>query len=385
MGTKSSVSHMGWDIHRKFSKVTARDAANRLLWRRRVDHSDRATMRELLRSWPAGTPVILEATFGWGWISDELRACGLVPHLANSRKVAGWRDARGLAKSDRIDSDLLSELWVQQPHWWEVWLAPPIVREWRELLRYRMSLVATQTGIKNRIHAVLHRYGILHEHSDLFGVAGRRFLQLLLVDPEAPLAGSARIVLKGLLQLLDHVRRQIAGATRIFRGQLASTPTSQLVMSLPGIGRVLAYTILAEIGCIERFASQEHLAAYSLLAPRARDSGTEKHEESPQGRRIGHAGRRTLKWAWIEAAHGAVRSGGYFRQRFDELIERGKSPGRAYIVVGHELCRLSYVLLKKNVAYCETRPARPSRKSRPGTGQPVGPMVAGVKRLQTSR
>jgi transposase len=126
--------------------------------------------------------VILEGTFGWGWLGDELSAAGLDPHLANSKKVASWRDARGLAKSNRVDADLLSELWNQQPRWWEVWLAPAEVRGQREWFRYRMSLVKTQTTLKNRIHAVLHRHGIVNEHSDLFGVKGRLFLQQQLSE-----------------------------------------------------------------------------------------------------------------------------------------------------------------------------------------------------------
>jgi len=59
--------------------------------------------------------VILEGAFGWSWLSEEIPAAGLEPHLASSRKVAAWREANGLAKTDRTDADLLSELWSQQP------------------------------------------------------------------------------------------------------------------------------------------------------------------------------------------------------------------------------------------------------------------------------
>ena len=179
MKTGATVTQVGLDSHRKFSKVTARDAEGRVVWRQRLQHTDRAELRKRLQEWPKGVPVVLEGTFGWGWLSDELLEAGFDPHLASSSKVAAWRTARGIAKSDRTDADLLSELWTQQPRWWEVWLAPPAVRELREWLRYRMSLVMTQTALKNRIHAVLHRHGIVHEYSDLFGVAGRWFLNLL--------------------------------------------------------------------------------------------------------------------------------------------------------------------------------------------------------------
>ena len=101
MKTKRIVSHVGCDCHRKFSKVTARDYEGNIVWRQRLDHADREKLREQLRSWPLGTPVVMEATFGWGWLCDEMRDAGLDPHLASSAKVAAWRKARGLAKSDR--------------------------------------------------------------------------------------------------------------------------------------------------------------------------------------------------------------------------------------------------------------------------------------------
>jgi transposase len=387
MRTKAKVTQIGLDGHKTFGKTTSRGTDNRIVWRERLEYRDRGKLREQLSRWPKGTPVILESTFGWGWTSDELLAAGLEPHLANCRKVAAWRDARGLAKSNRIDSDLLSELWGEKSRWWEVWLAPPEVREQREWMRYRMALVRMQTGIKNRIHAVLHRHGIVSEEADLFGTKGRRMLHSLAVPPadDVTLPESGRATLKGYLQLLDHVRRQIAGVTRDLRKQLEKTTEGRRLMSLPGIAWILAYTILAEIGRIERFGSARHLASYSLVVPRANDSG-EEDPDGPKGRHIGHAGRRTLKWAWIEAAHGAVRSGGRFRQIFDRVTNGGKKDrNRGYITVGHELCRLAYVLLKKDVDYREDRPERPGRRSkgknkkrvsRPGMGQPDHPMVA---------
>jgi transposase len=340
--------------------------------------------------------VILESSFGWEWICEELERAGLEPLLASSRKVAAWRDARGMAKSNRTDADLLSELWSQRPRWWQVWLAPQAVRDRREWLRYRMSLVRMQTGLKNRIHAILHRHGIVHDLADVFGTRGRRMLLLLANDTQGEcLRESARATLKGYMQLLDHLRRQIAAVTRIVYRQLEATPEAQRLQGLPGVGRILAHAILAEVGDFGRFRSAKHLASYSLLAPRAFDSG-EDDEEAPKGRHVGHIGRRTLKWAWIEAAHGAVQRGGRFREVFDRYTDGGqRNRNRGYILVGHELCRTAYAISKKKTEYRDDPPERPgsskrraasgrrdrppggtSRKSRPGTGQPEHPMVA---------
>ena len=392
MKMNGKITGIGLDSHRTFSSVSARGVDGKIVWRKRLEHADRGPLREELRTWPEGTPVVLEGTFGWGWLSDELSAAGLEPHLASSRKVAAWRNARGLAKSNRTDADLLSELWGQQPRWWEVWLAPPEVRSQREWLRYRMTLVRLQTGLKNRIHAILHRHGMVHGETDLFGTSGRRFLNLLVAPNDTTLPESARAMLKGYLQLLDQLRRQIANVTRELRRQITRTPAGERLRTLPGIDYILGYTILAEVGRIERFRSAKHLASYSLLAPRAYDSGDDDGE-APKGRHVGHAGRRTLKWAWIEAAHGAVRSGGRFREIFDRRTHGGtRDRNRGYIAVGHELCRTAYALWKKEIDYTDTPPPRPGRgkhprglrraakgipgRSRPGTGQPEHPMVA---------
>lgn len=380
METLQKVSHIGCDLHKQFTIATARDARNRLLWRQRLDHRDRPKLLAQLEAWPRGTPVIFEASFGWGWFADAVQAAALEPHLASSRKVAAWRDARGLPKSNRVDADLLSELWGQQPRWWEVWLAPPKVRDQREWLRYRMALVRIQTGLKNRMHAVLHRHGVVHEFADLFGRDGRRFLSLLVGANDVTLPESGRMTLKGQLQLLDQVRRQMAQATRVFRRTVQRNPITERLRRIPGIADVLAYTLVAEIGAIERFRNSKHLASYALLAPRADDSG-EPEDGPPQGRHVGHVGRRTLKWAFIEAAHAAVRHGGRWRQKFDRCTEGGqRNRNRGYIAVARALAQVVDVVWRKEVAYTEEPPPRPgarrrSKRSRPGTGQPDDAMV----------
>jgi transposase len=355
-GTPAKVMQMGLDCHKNFTRVTARDQHGRVAWRVRLEHADRDKLREQLRRWPK-VPVVLEGTFGWGWISDELKEAGLDPHLASSRKTAAWRDARGLAKSNKIDADLLSELWAEKEPWWEVWLAPPAVRDQREWLRYRMTLVRMQTGIKNRIHATLHRHGILHEHSDLFGKLGLKFLEALVKTPDGTLRESARCTLRGYLKLLAQVRRQIAEVTRELRRQVGVSAAGELWRSLPGVSWVLAYTILAEVGRIERFKDGRHLCSYSLVVPIANDSGDED-DATPIGRHVGHIGRRTLKWAMINAARGAVRKSAFFRAIHDRRTDGGKrDKGRGYIAVARELCRVGYSCVKQGRRYHEERPA----------------------------
>ena len=119
----------------------------------------------------------------------------------------------------------------------------------------------------------LHRHGVLHEFSDLFGKAGQAFLQELNADKKITLRRSVKLTLKGHLELLDQVRRQIAEVTRELQCQVRTNPEAELWRSLPDISWVLAYTIAAEVGRIDRFKTGRRLSSYSLPVPRADDTG----------------------------------------------------------------------------------------------------------------
>jgi len=389
----TSVRSVGMDVHYKFSTVTMRDGQARVVRRERLDHRDRSALQQALSRWPKQTPMVLEASFGWGWLADLMQELGLRPQLSNCYKIEQMRKARGLAKTNKKDADLLSLLPYEADGWWKVWMAPPEVRDRREWMRHRASLVGVQTQTKNRISAVLHRHGIIHEHSDLFGVRGRRFLaEICHVGgtedvhlPDGALAG-----LRGLVELLGHVRGQLAGIARELRGQLERSSLARRLDGIPGIGLILAHTLMAEIGQIERFGHHRSLASYSLLAPIANDTGQEEGKR-PLGRHLGHRGNRMLKWAFLEAAHGAVKTGGKWRRLFDSATEGGKKDrNRGYIKVARELVKVVYVVWKKNMEYTDAPPPRPSRSARrraeaffdnarSGTGQLYRPMVPALQ------
>jgi transposase len=373
------------DVHYKFSNVTFRDQGGRVVRRERLDHPRRAELREQVSRWPQGVPIVLEASFGWGWLSDVLSEAGLEPHLSNCYKLEQMRKARGWVKTNKKDADLVSLLPLETTDWWEVWRAPVEVRNRREQMRFRGDLVALQTAVKNRIHAVFHRHGIFHEFSDLFEGQGRRFLVELCLGGSESLSPEALQALRGQVRLLDHLRRQLADVAWILRKQLARTPLIRRLKTIKGFGVILSHVLTAEIGRIERFRNHKALASYSLLAPRSQDTGEDDPGRSPRGRHLGTRGNRTLKWAFIEAAHGAVRSGGRWRAMFDRVTDGGtKDRNRGYIKVARELGKVVYVVWAKGVDYQPDAPARPGsskkkQSSRSGTGQPFHPMVHAVR------
>ena len=173
--------------------------------------------------------------------------------------------AKHEAKTDRCDSDRLGKFQLRGilP---ESYLAPPEVRQRRERTRYRMALSALRTAVKNRAQAILHRHGILHDFSDLFGKAGRRFLD------DLALPDGSRQALQGCLELLDSLTLLIDEVEQWMVENLEEDDIVRLLMTIPGVGLILAHVIRAEIGEIERFPTFRHLASYAGLAPMSDDT-----------------------------------------------------------------------------------------------------------------
>jgi hypothetical protein len=167
--------YVGIDLHRRRSVIVRMTPQGEVLETVRVDNDPVALSLELAKAGP-DPEVVLEATYGWYWAADLLQACGARVHLAHPLGVKMFGYQR--VKTDARDSTNLAEL-LRMHRLPEAWLAPPLVRELRELVRYRAKLVALRSGLKAQVHAVLAKEGVRVPMSDLFGVAGSRLLDQL--------------------------------------------------------------------------------------------------------------------------------------------------------------------------------------------------------------
>ena len=149
-------------------------------------------------------------------------------------------------KTDKIDSTILAHL-LRADLLPEAYIPSRGTRDMRELLRYRASLVKLRTQLKNKIHSILSKNGILCSFSDLFGKGGIRFLQEIELRPcyRQAIDGYLRIIeqLSTSLREISHEINQIAEVN----GQ------ARILISMPGIGCYSALLILSEIGDISRF------------------------------------------------------------------------------------------------------------------------------------
>ena len=107
-----------------------------------------------------GAPVAIEATYGWYWAVDALTAAGFEVSLAHPRGIKTMQNRR--AKTDALDARELAEL-LRLDRLAQAWIAPPQIRDLRELVRYRHKLVHDRAAVKASIHAVLGKCGVIPE------------------------------------------------------------------------------------------------------------------------------------------------------------------------------------------------------------------------------
>jgi transposase len=249
----------------------------------------------------------IESMTGSRFVHDTLERLGWDVAIADPVKAKGL--APLAAKTDKIDAHVLAEL-ARRDLVPEIWLPTLGVRAERERARFRLHLVRHRSALKCRIHATLMTFGHPVPVTDLFGTSGRELLAgLALPEPWArALATSLAMVdeLDELVELderIDECGREIARLG-------VDHPYIPLLLTVPGVGPLLAYTIASEIGDIRRFASPKKLTGYTGLCPIVRQSGN-RDVRGP----LAKNGPKYLRWALVEAATHAARDV-HYRDRY---------------------------------------------------------------------
>lgn len=325
--------YLGVDHHKKWDVIVAINEGGEVVLECRVA-STRDGWEQLKAALPAGEAVrsVLEAGWNWGKLYDVLEELGLNPKLANALKVRLIAESR--IKTDKRDALALAQMlrmgWIPEVH-----VPARETRDSKNLLRQRAWLIRQRTGIKNRIHSILDRNHLeLPEVSDVFGARGKTWLKAL--ELRAP----DDLLLAAHLDLFDGVHNQVRETERWIDGALKEHPDLKILMSLPGVGKLLGALIALEIDDLERFKSPEKLCAYAGLVPSLHQSGTTKNF----GGLISGCNRH-LRYAFIEAAWTAVRVSPYF-SAFHRRVKAKKGSQVAIGAAARKLCVIAFHCLR---------------------------------------
>ena len=241
-------------------------------------------------------------------------------------------------KNDERDAADLADL-LRMGRLPEAWIAPPAIRELRQLVRHRAKLVALRSNVKCQVHAVLANCGVAVPMSDLFGVTGSQLLNRL----ELPATFRSRIDSAGrLLACLDAEIDTFAAMTA---GRLRGNRGYAAIQVVPGIGPILAAVFIAEIGDVTRFPGPEQLASWAGLTPKHHESDTKIHRG-----RITKQGSRLVRWAAVEAVQRAGKHTRIAALRDRVGARRGRNIG--VVAAARELTTLVYYGLRDGRVRC---------------------------------
>jgi transposase len=152
-------SYVGIDLHRRRSVVVVlNEDGERVSWSR-IDNTPANLAGEIVAAGGSACEVAMEATWGWYWAADVIGECGARLHLAHPLGIAGYENRR--VKNDIRDATLLADL-LRMGRLPEAWIAPPEIRELRELVRYRHKLSQLRAGLKAQVHQTLGKEGASH-------------------------------------------------------------------------------------------------------------------------------------------------------------------------------------------------------------------------------
>lgn len=278
-------------------------------------------------------------------------------------------------KSDVKDSEWLAQL-LEYGLLRGSLVPPAPIRDLRELTRYRKKQIEDRAQEVNRLYRVLEEAGVKLASvlTDVMGRSGRAMLDALLsgtTDPTVlaelargrlrPKIPALRQALHGqfrplhafligqILTKIDFLEETITSLSEEIDVHLRPfEPTLQRLMTIPGVKRRTATTLLVETGGdMTRFQTAAHLCSWGAMCPGL--------NESAGKRRTGKTreGNRYLRGALIECGLAATRAKRTALQARYLRVRRHRGHKKAVVAVGHQILEIAYYLMRDGTTYHE--------------------------------
>jgi transposase len=328
------------DLHSTNNVTVVIDERDRVVYQHRLANDLALILKELsvYRSELEG--IVVESTYNWYWLVDGLMAEGYKLHLANTAAIQQYEGLK--YTDDHSDARWLAHL-LRLEVLPQGYIYPRAERPVRDLLRKRSQLVRQRTTNLLSIENLLTRNtGSSPSANQIKGLDVQQVDELL---PNGDLA----LAVKANLSVMCSADEQTEILERTVTQRVKLRPQFSFLKTVPGIGQILALTIMLETGDIRRFSSVGNFASYCRCVGSQKISNGKK-----KGKGNTKNGNKYLAWAFVEAANFAIR----FNAKIKSFYQRKKAKTQGVVAikaVAHKLCRACYYIMRDRVAFDVTK------------------------------
>ena len=329
-------SYAGIDLHSTNSYLGVIDTDNNRLFGKRLPN-ELDTIRSALKPFGKGlTGVVVESTYNWYWLVDGLQSAGFKVHLANPSAIKQYEGLKHT--DDRWDSFWLAHM-LRLGILPEGYIYPRQHRPIRDLLRRRLLFVRQRTSQILSLQSMITRNLGIQIGGNEIKKMKEASSQHLFDDPDLAFTAENNI------STINFLKTKIKGIENRILAQTKLNPQFVILTTIPGIGNILGLTIMLEVGDISRFAKAGNYSSYCRCVKSERTSNKKKKGEGNRKN-----GNKYLSWAYVEAAHFAMRFCPEARRFYQRKM--AKSNGAvATKALANKLARASYYMMRDQVPF----------------------------------
>jgi transposase len=330
----------GIDLHGNNNVITLIDEEDRVVFEKRVENEMVNVLNHLDPYREEIVALAVESTYNWYWLVDGLMDAGYQVHLANP---AAMKRYEGLKYSD----DKVDSRWIAQMLRLGIlptgYIYPKADRPVRDLLRKRSQLVRYRTSnLVSMNNLITRNLGFSVRSNRLKGLE-EEDIDALMEDTMLSLA------VKSNLKVMHVVDKQIKVVEREVKKRAVLRPEFKQLLTVNGIGEILAMTIALETGDIGRFATVGDFSSYCRCVRSERVSNGKKKGE-------GNAknGNKYLAWAFVEAAAFAIQHNEKARRFYQRKSSKTKRVV-ARKALANKLARACFYIMRDRVPFDNER------------------------------
>jgi transposase len=331
--------YAGLDLHSRNTYIGIMDKEFKRVFAKRVSNNLPLIINTLEPFQDQLKGIVVESTFNWYWLIDGLMDAGYdCLHLANPSAIKQYEGIKHT--DDQFDSFFLAQMLILGilP---QGYIYPKEERPVRDLARKRLFLVRHKTSHILSLQSLISRCCGQRVSANEIRTFTVEDLQQLLKEEYVVLSAQAN------LDTIVFLKQQIVQLEKAIKNKVKLNKAFQQLLTVPGIGLILAMTIMLEVGDIGRFPQVGNFASYSrcVSSQRLSDGKSKGHGNRKNGNRY-------LSWAFTEAAHLSRRYNEHFRSYYNRKLAQANT-SLATKALSNKLARICYYIMRDQVPFRE--------------------------------